>query len=77
MKRKVTFVDPPSGWKYGFPCIIPEDSRGSGKFEAFLRSKGYPEADIPLAVGYSRYWEEEIEENGKDCQACCGGSCKE
>lgn len=74
MKRKVTFIDPPSGWMYGFPCIIPEDQRNSGKLEGFLRSKGYPEKDMELALMYSRYWEEEIEENGKDCQACCGGS---
>lgn len=74
-KRKVLFVDPPSGWRYGFPCAISEDQRGSGKFEEFLRSKGYPEKDMDLAIQYSRYWEEEIEV-AEACCDCSERSCK-
>lgn len=42
-------VDPPSGWKYGFPAPLEED------YEAQLRKAGYPEKDIPLALRHSRY----------------------
>lgn len=50
-----TIVDPPSGWRYGFPCELPE-----GKdYVELLRENGYPEKDIELALKYSRYWTEE------------------
>ena len=56
---KVTYVDPPSGHKYGFPKILPEGI----DYAQFLRDNGYPERDIELALSYSRYWTEEIEDN--------------
>ena len=42
-------VDPPSGWKYGFPAPLQDD------YEQQLRDAGYPEEAIPLALKYSRY----------------------
>ena len=54
---KVTIIDPPSGWRYGFPreyAPLPGES-----FADTLQRYGYPEADIGLAEKYSRYWEEE------------------
>lgn len=42
-------VDPPSGWRYGFPAILQED------YVQQLRDAGYPEKDIPLALQHSRY----------------------
>jgi len=51
-------VDPPSGWKYGFP--MPYDEEKDGPLEDFLRSKGYPEKDIDFACSYVRVWEEEV-----------------
>lgn len=53
-KMKVTYVDPPSGWKYGFPKILPEGA----DYAQLLRDSGYPERDIELALTYSRYWTE-------------------
>lgn len=47
----VTMVDPPSGWKYGFPAPLKED------YKQQLLDAGYPEKDIELALTYSRYWE--------------------
>lgn len=44
-------VDPPSGWKYGFPMEWDE----SIPLEEFLRSKGVPEDVIKL--GHARMWE--------------------
>lgn len=47
----VTMVDPPSGWRYGFPAPLKED------YKQQLLDAGYPEKDIELALKYSRYWE--------------------
>lgn len=48
----VTIVDPPSGWRYGFPASLEED------YEAQLRRAKYPEEDIQFAIEHSRYWEQ-------------------
>ena len=48
-------VDPPTGWKYGFPC----EWKLGESFEELLRRQGYPEKDFELATKYSRYWEVE------------------
>jgi len=56
--KKLTIIDPPSGWKYGFPKPLPEGVQLS----EWLLEQGYPEADIELAINYSRYWEEDEEE---------------
>ena len=52
MKRKM--IDPPSGWKYGFPCELKEGQ----SYEDLLREHGYPEEDIEFAMKYSRQWED-------------------
>ncbi len=55
-----TIVDPPSGWKYGFPKELPE-----GKdYTELLREAGYPEKDIDFALRYSRYWTVEDDDDG-------------
>jgi hypothetical protein len=53
-KKTKTIVDPPSGWKYGFP----KELKDGVEYEDLLRSSGYPENDIPLALKHSRYWNE-------------------
>ena len=60
MPKKVMMVDPPSGWKYGFP--LPYDEKADGPLEEFFRSKGYPEKDIDFACQYVRCWDEEIDD---------------
>ena len=45
-------VDPPSGWKYGFP----KELKPGVKMEDLLRESGYPEKDIEFACKYYRYW---------------------
>jgi hypothetical protein len=57
--KTVRYVDPPSGWKYGFPKAIPDD-RMSDLVE-WLVEEGYPRPAIK-ALGahfYCRFWEEE------------------
>ena len=45
-------IDPPSGWKYGFPKHLPD-----GKdYEELLRESGYLEKDIDYAIKHSRMW---------------------
>lgn len=51
---KKVMVDPPSGWKYGFPAELEPGK----KYEDLLREKGYPEKDIEFAMKYSRGWDE-------------------
>ena len=53
--KTVTWVDPPSGWKYNFPKILPEGV----DYREFLIANGYPERDLELALSYSRYWTKE------------------
>ena len=45
-------IDPPSGWMYGFPKVIPEGA----KIAEFLRDNGYPKGDIDFAVRWIRMW---------------------
>ena len=48
------WIDPPSGWLYGFPAIW-DDSMWPD-IEVFLAFKGYPEDDIDFAMKYMRMW---------------------
>jgi hypothetical protein len=55
-------IDPPSGWRYGFPKPVPEAFFSDGfDFGGWLITCGYPAADVPLAIKYSRYWETDNE----------------
>lgn len=52
-------IDPPSGWKYGFPKRIPEDRRYDSL--TWLVEQGYPQELID-ELGehfYCRYYEQE------------------
>lgn len=55
-KTKTTYVDPPSGWMYGFPAPLQED------YKQQLIDAGYPMKDIEFAQQHSRYWENEDEQ---------------
>lgn len=63
MMKKVRFIDPPTGWAYGFPKAIPEDISDHGE-ELFdwMISEGYPEKDRNL-LNHCRFWIEEVKEN--------------
>lgn len=54
---KTYMIDPPSGWKYGFPRPYNKDT--DGPMDAFLLKHGYPEKDIDFALNYMRKWVEE------------------
>lgn len=51
-------IDPPSGWKYGFPKPIPDDVTDTIKW--LVEQGGYPQELID-ELGeyfYCRYWEQ-------------------
>ena len=56
-------VDPPSGWKYGFPKPVHEEYyllENEFNMISWLVSEGYPQAEIDACGGYFfiRTWEE-------------------
>jgi hypothetical protein len=65
MKNKVAYIDPPEGWKYGFPKPVPYP-RPANMLE-WLVENGYPQKiiDIYGEYFYCRHWErdEESDEN--------------
>ena len=56
--RKVRMIDPPEGWRFGFPKELPEGV----DLQEWLFGEGYPMDLIPDALEKSRYWEEERED---------------
>jgi len=59
--KTVTMIDPPSGWKYGFPKPI-DLQESKGRVLEWLVENGYPQEEIDRLgeYFYSRYWETEI-----------------
>ena len=57
--KKVRMIDPPSGWKYGFPEALPEDVTDTRKW---LVENGYPQTEIDYLGDsfYCRHWMEEL-----------------
>lgn len=50
-------IDPPEGWKYGFPKSLPETYHlPDFNLKEWLLEQGYPEDMLDLALKYSRYW---------------------
>lgn len=49
-------IDPPSGWKYGFPKVLPENTKD---VLAWLVKNGYPQKEIDNLGKhfYCRHWE--------------------
>jgi hypothetical protein len=65
IKNMITIIDPPSGWKYGFPKPIPKD-----RIEdvlVWLVEQGYPQSEIDglgeIFTNCCRYWEQEEQTN--------------
>ena len=59
--KKVKMIDPPSGWKYGFPKVLPDDVTDNLKW---LVENGYPQAEIDSFedMFVCRHWFEAEEE---------------
>ena len=55
----VTYIDPPSGWKYGFPKVIPENQKS--RVHQWLIEQGYPKEELDKMGEhfYCKWWEQE------------------
>jgi len=54
------WVDPPGGWRYGFPKIWKRDR----PIEQWLIDNGYPEHDVEWGSQRMRWWP--VEEGDED-----------
>ena len=68
---KVKFIDPPSGWMYGFPKVddfapshpnLPGEEWKQERRQWFI-DNGYPEKDVELAMKHCRFWEMEQDDS--------------
>jgi len=53
-------VDPPSGWRYGFPKEVPDHvriSELSAGFRTWLIDEGYPESEVDFGMKHMRCWD--------------------
>ena len=59
MRRLQKMIDPPSGWKYGFPKPIPQEHEH--RTMEWLIEQGYPQSEIDKCGKhfFCRYWEAE------------------
>ena len=51
IKSNMIWVDPPEGWKYGFPAIY--DPEKDGQMSEWIISKGYP---VQIIKEYGEQW---------------------
>ena len=59
---KITYIDPPNGWKYGFPKELPPNM---GNIHGWLIENGYPQKEIDNFGQHFRYklWTEGEDED--------------
>lgn len=54
---KIKMVDPPSGWRYGFPKEMPQDLKSETEVIQWFLDNGYPQSLIDDGMlGYCRSW---------------------
>ena len=55
-------IDPPSGWRFGFPKVLPESDKH--RVLEWLVEEGYPQHEIDALGDYfiCRYWEKTDED---------------
>lgn len=58
---KITIIDPPSGWLYGFP---KEDTRPDNQTpEEWFLEQGYPQRLIDQGMlNHCRFWEKDVKD---------------
>ena len=63
---RMKMIDPPSGWKYGFPKPIPDDRINDQL--VWLVEEGYPQKEIDNLGEYffCRTWEQPAESINED-----------
>ena len=60
-------VDPPEGWRYGFPKVCDKEFSTAEEFNDWLVENGYPRKVIESYGKWfaCRWWEEDEESNQK------------
>lgn len=63
--KTVKMIDPPSGWKYGFPKVMPDVLPEGMTAEKWLVLMGYPQSEIDSYGDYfyCRHWTEEVNDD--------------
>lgn len=56
------YIDPPSGWRYGFPLSMSEAEYRHVDIREWLEEKGYPHKGIEFAMQHLRVWTSEDDE---------------
>ena len=54
LQREEIYVDPPEGWKYGFPKVW--DKNKYPELNEWLVQEGYPKKEIEKDSFYCRFW---------------------
>jgi|688.fasta_scaffold00313_85 hypothetical protein len=52
-EKQKTFIDPPSGWLYGFPKELPDDIKD---VRQWLIDNGYPENLVDFGMQHLKFW---------------------
>ena len=58
MKQTKMIIDPPGGWRYGFPKQY--DPLPGETLRDWLVREGYPPQEVEWAVHHCRSWESDI-----------------
>jgi hypothetical protein len=61
------WIDPPSGWRYGFPKIW--DPQAEPDLQVWLIESGYPEDQVKLGLVYYRQWVADVAETEPEVPA--------
>ena len=56
MKQKKMIIDPPGGWRYGFPKQY-DPKPGETMLEWLVR-EGFPKQEVEWAIKHCRSWEQ-------------------
>lgn len=63
MSNEITLIDPPGGWRWGFPKVIPLDQLA--RAQEWLVENGYPQSEIDSYGDrfYYRQWTVNLDES--------------
>ena len=55
--EKKMFIDPPSGWRYGFPKPLPENWKDDDfDLKQWLLDNEYPKEEVEFGIHHCRYF---------------------
>jgi hypothetical protein len=64
MSKLLLMIDPPAGWRYGFPKVYDNDP-AKQSLPDWLLANGYPQKEIDNSgAKYCRFYTHEVEDEG-------------